>query len=451
MNKLLTSTALVAVSLALSPAPAPAQDIGALEERIARQEQELQELRRELEQLRTAQEEAAAGIGEPDLEVDWSPFPTLRSPDGRFEATVRGRVQADYGYINPNNPDGGDTTNAGELRRARLGVDGVAWGDVEYRFEADFADNDVEVTDAYVGYTGFEDVNVAVGQFKTPNSIAEQTSSRFITFMERPRFTDAFGLGRRLGVGVGYALAEGNITGGVFTQNIGDTPDDDGAPDNGVTGAARAWYPFEVGEESLIHVGGSFRFRGLDNDTDANQVRYRARVPVHVSDVRYVNTGSIDAASDLFVGGELAAVHGRWSFQSEAAGIFVDRTAGENPRFWGAYGDVGYYLTDNTPNYDGGEFDRPQFAEEQAVFDGGIGAWEVAGRVDYLDLTDSGADIRGGEMLSFIAGLNWWLNPHTRFSLNYSFSQVTDGPTAVNGPDGDNDIHAVGVRAQVDW
>lgn len=50
---------------------------------------------------------------------------------------MRGRVQADYGYINPNNPDGGDTPNAGELRRARIGVDGVAWGDMEYRLEDD--------------------------------------------------------------------------------------------------------------------------------------------------------------------------------------------------------------------------------------------------------------------------------------------------------------------------
>jgi len=446
MNKLLTSTALAAVTLALLPASAPAQDIGSLEDRIARQEQELQELRRELEELRGAQEETAASV--PDLEVEWAPFPTLRSPDGRFEATVRGRVQADYGYINPTD---GDTTSAGELRRARLGVDGVAWGDVEYRLEADFADNDVEVTDAYVGYTGFEDVELVFGQFKTPNSLSEQTSSRFITFMERPRFTDAFGLGRRLGAGIGYDVAEGNVTGGVFTQNIGDTPEDDDTPDDGVTGAARGWYPFRFNEDTLIHVGGSFRFRGLDNDTDANEVRYRARVPIHVSDVRYVNTGVIDAASDLFVGGEFAAVYDRWSFQSEAAGIFVDRTEGENPRFWGAYGDVGYFLTDNTPNYDGGDFGRPQFAEEQSVFDGGIGAWEVAGRVDYLDLTDTDAGIQGGEMLSFIAGLNWWLNPHTRFTLNYSFSQVSDGPVDVNGPDGDNDIHAVGVRAQVDW
>ena len=46
--------------------------------------------------------------------------------------------------------------SAVELRRARLGVEGVVWYDVKYKFEADFADNEVAIKDAYVAYAGLK-------------------------------------------------------------------------------------------------------------------------------------------------------------------------------------------------------------------------------------------------------------------------------------------------------
>jgi phosphate-selective porin OprO/OprP len=56
----------------------------------------------------------------------------------------------------------------------------------------------VDITDAYIEYDGpvIEPGFVRIGQFKTPNSLEEQTSARFITFMERAAFTDAFDFDR---------------------------------------------------------------------------------------------------------------------------------------------------------------------------------------------------------------------------------------------------------------
>ena len=65
--------------------------------------------------------------------------PTARS----FTFKVRGRVEAEYDHVNQDTavttyPD----VSATELRRARLGVEGVVYYDVKYILEVDFA-NDV--------------------------------------------------------------------------------------------------------------------------------------------------------------------------------------------------------------------------------------------------------------------------------------------------------------------
>ena len=46
------------------------------------------------------------------------------------------------------------------------------------------------------------------------------------------------------------------------------------------------------------------------------------------------------------------------------------------------------------------------------------GAWEVALRFDQLDLDDTGAGIKGGEMKTATLGLNWYPVNNVRFATN---------------------------------
>ncbi len=48
-------------------------------------------------------------------------------------------------------------------------------------------------------------------------------------------------------------------------------------------------------------------------------------------------------------------------------------------------------------------------------------------------------------------GVNWYMNNHVRFVLDYAHTEVINGPEAVNEDDGDNSIDGVGLRAQVDF
>ncbi|HET9533036.1 MAG TPA: porin, partial [Blastocatellia bacterium] len=58
------------------------------------------------------------------------------SPDGKFEANIKGLGQIDYrGYQSGNHPP-----NTYAIRRARLAVEGKFMGDYDFQIEGDFAD-----------------------------------------------------------------------------------------------------------------------------------------------------------------------------------------------------------------------------------------------------------------------------------------------------------------------
>lgn len=462
-----TAAAALAVGLLCATAmPAFAQSLEELRRRIDDLQKQIDRLEEEQHRAREAAEEAAAAEAS-DWEIKWEPAPTIRTKDGRFVFDVRGRLQADYVYAS-----GEENTvdaNTMEFRRARLGVEGIAWYDIGYMFEIDFADDEVSIEDAFVSFLQLDPVIFTIGQFETPNSLSEQTSSRFITFMERAQFTDAFELNRRLGAAVTVEGANWHAKGGVFFQNTSDEDAVSGPGENAFGAiAARAHYAVPlagVDGGDFIHLGTSVRYRNCDNDVpragactidedDDNE----QRPFFHATDVRTIGTGVIDnVKSDVFWGPELGlfvgalAIKGEGGFlwgqrDSEAAGVQVN----DFGPFWGAYVDVAYFLTGESQPYDeaGGDMTRPQV--QSPVFNGGWGAWEVAARFDYLSLNDSDNGINGGEQWLAVAGVNWWLNRWTKIQVNYAHVQVNGGPVALEVGQ-DFTIDGFGIRAQVDW
>ncbi|MEM7024853.1 MAG: porin, partial [Pseudomonadota bacterium] len=435
---------------------------------IREQQRQIEELSKKVDALMgqteaaTEKAEQAAETAE-QVEQDtnvvfkWGPAPTLQSEDGTWSFKVRGRLFVDGGYLGDD--DGFfDDSNATELRAARLGVEGRIFKDFGYKFETDFADNDVDIKDAFIEYDGpvIEPVKfVRLGQFKTPNSLEELTSSRYITFMERAAITDAFDLDRRIGAGTAVGGENWGIEGGLFGQNV-DVQD----RNEGFAVAGRGYYAFEdlVGEDTVLHLGTSARFRDLDNSADDSEVRYRQRPFFHFTGTRSVDTGSIENAdNDVFWGGEAALVAGRFSAQAEAANTWLQRSdGGDADSLWGAYGSVSYFLTDAKRNYSAGSGTFGRVSVDNPIHEGGMGAWEIAARYDYISLNDGGAEIRGGKQGTTIVGVNWYLNNYVRMMLDGAWTRVfdanprdTSGNAAVDGSQ--NDIFGVGARAQVDF
>jgi len=81
--------------------------------------------------------------------------------------------------------------------------------------------------------------------------------------------------------------------------------------------------------------------------------------------------------------------------------------------------EAGFWLSGDQWSYskESGAFSRPTvrkgFGEDR-----GSGAWQVAGRYDEIDPDDDSGAESGADAITL--GLNWFLNPNTRISLNWT-------------------------------
>jgi phosphate-selective porin OprO/OprP len=126
-------------------------------------------------------------------------------------------------------------------------------------------------------------------------------------------------------------------------------------------------------------------------------------------------------------------VVGPWSAQGEYFLANVDRRDGGNVNFQGWYVQTAYVLTGESRNYSAssGKFER--FTPSRPVSDGGPGAWQLAARLSEVDLNDGA--ITGGKERNLTLGVNWFLEPTLRLSLNYvNVLEVDGGPNAGDKP-----------------
>ncbi|MBV7257744.1 hypothetical protein KCG44_13205 [Pacificimonas sp. WHA3] len=376
-------------------------------------------------------------------QVAWKGAPVISGDGWSFKP--RGRLQFAGGHLSV--PDAIDNEGRGwttELRRARLGVEGKIRTNIGYKLEVDFADNEVEFADAYA-YLSFGDAKVAIGNQNTGVSLEELTSSRYITFIERSALTDAFGLERRAGIRVDYAAGDVFLSGGVFANDLGSLIEDG---DNQWSLAARAVYAPVLGKDTQLHIGASVQHTEFADE--AQTVRYRQRPGIHSTDLRLVNTDRLEAASDTLYGAEAAVLSGPLHVAGEVMFANVDGLgAAPDAGFWGGYVEAGYFLSGGQRTYKDGTFGRPKVAESIAT--GGAGAWQIAARLDHIDLVDGSID--GGKQTAYQAALNWYADTYLRFFLNYNHLSIDGGPfaVAVDPVEGGYSADSVGVGMLVDF
>lgn len=109
-------------------------------------------------------------------------------PSGRAVETlsVRGRVQAQFGYVDASNDEGSSDYSTFEIRRARIGLRGDFQNNIRAEVEANVVPGtDFSVSAAYVQWREHKAANVMVGYVKPRTSIEENTSSASILTVER--------------------------------------------------------------------------------------------------------------------------------------------------------------------------------------------------------------------------------------------------------------------------
>ena len=402
--------------------------------------------------------------------VKWKGAPQISSYDGEFKFKVRGRLMVDFNSIDQDEPITGEKDiNGVELRRARLGVEGTLYYDWKYKFEIDFAgDGEIGdgIKDAYIAYANWwgsiEKSEIIIGNQKTPNSLEDLTSSRFITFMERAAFIGAFGIDRHIGAAVWLGDEHWSFQSGFYGATIEDQED---FFDDQSTFSVRGTVAPINNDTTVLHLGANYRHRNAGTLRDsgaADLARYRARgADLHLAD-RFIATPRIGESDDLFVL-EGAFVWNRWSVQGEYAQLDVDvpvTIANVSPEYKGWYISGSVFLTDDMRNYSAktGEFKRVKVKNPVWGGNGGWGAWELAGRYDVIDLSDGAGIINAsvapnavtctdcGEQETWLIGLNWWMTNHTALKFNVTQSEIS-GPGANTGAT----INGFGMRAQIDW
>lgn len=415
----------------------PADELAAMRAQLAAMNARIDQLEGELAATKAEAAEAAQVVDAPAPAADSEPVSTLAKSDG-WSFKPRGRLMFDAGFTNAPDSTGASDGFGNEVRRARLGASGDMPGGFGYKFEVDFAGNEISVADAILSYENGP-IEIAIGQHNNFQSLEELTSSLHTTFIERAAFTDAFGFERRLGASITYARGDVLAQAGVFTDNLEDTDSKNRGADARIVFMPRAG-------DTQLHFGGSFHYNDLDDPAD--QLRYRQRPLVHFTSQRFIDTRSMGADSETGYGLEAAAIAGRFHAAAEGYWQSVDIPGvADDPSFFGGYVEAGVFLTDDTRGYKGGKFDRTK--PSSPVGEGGIGSVQFTLRYDHLDLNDAG--IVGGRQAGYFAALVWKPTDYTALMLNYGRLQYTDAILPTASGDTSYGVDAIGMRAQIDF
>lgn len=383
----------------------------------------------------------ATASAKPATEITWDGAPKLTGQGG-WSFKPRGRMQLDVAGVNaPDSIVSRQKLGIGtEFRRAYIGFDGTMPGGFGYRVEADLANSSVDLTDVYLTYKASPQITLTLGQHKPFQSMEDMTSDLFTSFMERAAFNSAFGFERRVGFSAQYTGKQVIVQAGVFADDARNLNTDS---NNSYSVDGRVVFMPKVGGGQL-HLGASAHVR--DFNDFPNTASYSARPFVHTTDLRLVATPSIAASGERSFGAEFAYISGRFHATAESHWMTAMRPGLADPTFNGGYAELGYMLTNDATAYRNGAYDR--IRPKTPLGKGGLGAFQINARYDWLDLNDAG--IVGGRQQ--IAGLSlvWVPTDYTRFVVNYGHIWLSDAAVSAGGAR-DYSADSLGLRAQFDF
>ena len=345
------------------------------------------------------------------------------SEDNNLKLRVGGRYQWDYGWVNGGNDlidkTGLDIESQGDRRRTYLYLSAELFEVIDFTIQVDLAGPD-SMVNFYARLKKIPVIgNVMIGHMDEPTSLEALTSNKYITFLER-------GLPNALRPDYNWGIMAHNHINeratwqlGVFKSFQSNAFSHWGSSNDGqavsVTGRM-TWLPlYENDGRRLVHLGASGSIRWPEEP-----IKFSSRPEAHFTK-SFTSTGLIAAKRLYVMGAEGAWVCGPFSAQAEYMAVLTNGTFGYQDQFFhGLYVQASYFLTGEHRPYDtkSGVFSGVK-PKQNFISGGGLGAWEVAGRYSYLDLTGSQLGSGARKLEDLTIGVNWYLNPNLRISFNY--------------------------------
>lgn len=312
-------------------------------------------------------------------------------------------------------------------RRQRFGAAGAFATDWRYQLFLELSEGKAQVRDGFVAYAGLPGWWFVAGQFREYGSMDEQSSFIHLHFLERPYAMTAFQPLRNRGVGINPHGKDWSYQLGLFTDGTGEAGDEDGGW--GISTRLHGQLYNDVATSNLLHWAVSARFREPGNGI----ARFRANGDEAVLRDPLVSTPVMrDTDGFAALGGEIYATEGPLSFLTEWRVVDVARADSSDPRFWGGSAQVAYVLTGEQREYLPRQGTFWALTPRTPVNEGGAGAWEVAARVQTLDLES--AEVQGGQLSTLTLGVNWYPVWWSRVMVNYAMNRVEDSPLTTSDP-----------------
>lgn len=318
--------------------------------------------------------------------------------------------------------------NGVTVRRARFAVKATLYEKWFTEFDLDFAYNEVEIKDMYIGYKFNDHLSLKAGHFKEPMSMERTTSSKYLETLERPIPVEMFAGGRRLGIA---ATAWGNhwwASGGVFGQQVDIIQKEKNRGSDGYGFTARAAYSPVCNDATTLHIGGYASFRMPDaGGTEDRFVEFRTFPESRVDRRRFVRAEIPNVNNYTTLGFELAVRHDKFLAYGEYLFTTLSRykldgeqkSSLKNATFNGWYATASWMILGTNRQY---APDEAEFGPMKVRRKGGN--LELAARfstVNLNDFHDAAAVITGGSANSYSLSLNWYPNRNLLFGLNYTF------------------------------
>ncbi|HKI36666.1 MAG TPA: porin [Gemmataceae bacterium] len=415
------------------------------------------------------------------------------TPDGAFRYHIGGRFDWDSGwYRAPQNIQqslDNPLLDGTDLRRFRLAVDGTVWQNVDFKLEADFSkasdfkdfqatpQTNIFITDAWIALRDLPVLDtVKLGHQKEYLTFSNGTSANSLPFMERPYIYDAFqnNFSWDSGVSTSRTYFDKHMTSWVgFFWNGTQSEAFNAGGHYALSGRLTVLPVYDEDRHLWVNLGvaGSVRSFGPNDPNDVT-VRPLVRTGESFNVPDLIDTGTLLSHDGLqILGADVQSAWGPLTVGGEFLCWFINNAyTGNLPNpngilppgaesvgnlfFSGFSVEALYFLTPG----DHRDIDRvtPGYARVRPVRnflclrhgDGpcckGLGAWEVGVRYDHVDV-NSGL-IQAGRLDSVTCGVNWYLNPNTRITANYVYTNRDTG-----NPSSSGNFDAFGVRVHFDF
>lgn len=333
-----------------------------------------------------------------------------------------GRAELDGAYYS-SGILGGDSGI--RVRSLRTGLAKAYKHNISIKMELDLTDGDNNFTDLYGRYSNKRFGEFTAGNQKVAQTLVNQTSRISRTFMEEPLPAEAFGLGRRLGLGWDKHLKKGGAHVTLFGPDLNGSIGDSGY-------ASRVYFNPSRSRFGVGHIGGSFVSENMSRKT-----RFFSHPESRVTSTRLVDTDLFDNVSTQRIYAlELAGSVSSVMFRAEMFRATWNQSDTKDPVFKGFYAQASWVLTGETFKYTQGKFLRIRPQNNR-------GAWEVAVRFSQIDLNDE--TVTGGEEKNLTVAVNWY-SPGNQFRVMSNLIFVRTDENA-----GNEEPTILQIRAQLHW